>query len=46
MRLPSEPFTMIAKEVDKLKNEFMMITSHNLRTPLTIINSYLDDFPP
>lgn len=31
------------KEVDKLKNEFMMITSHNLRTPLTIINSYLDE---
>lgn len=30
------------KEVDKLKNEFMMITSHNLRTPLTIINSYLE----
>jgi signal transduction histidine kinase len=31
------------KEVDKLKNEFMMITSHNLRTPLTIINSYLEE---
>jgi signal transduction histidine kinase len=31
------------KEVDKMKNEFMMITSHNLRTPLTIINSYLDE---
>lgn len=30
------------KEVDKLKNEFMMITSHNLRTPLTIIKSYLE----
>lgn len=30
------------KETDRLKNEFMMITSHNLRTPLTIIRSYID----
>ncbi len=28
--------------VDKLKSEFMTITSHNLRTPLTIINGYLE----
>jgi two-component system sensor histidine kinase MtrB len=31
------------QEVDKVKSEFMMITSHNLRTPLTIINGYLDN---
>ncbi len=31
------------KEVDKVKSEFMMITSHNLRTPLTIISGYLDN---
>lgn len=31
------------QEVDKIKSEFMMITSHNLRTPLTIINGYLDN---
>lgn len=30
------------QEVDKLKTEFMMIATHNLRTPLTIINGYLD----
>ncbi len=30
------------KDVDKLKTEFMMIASHNLRTPLTIIQGYLD----
>lgn len=29
-------------EVDHLKSEFMMITSHNLRTPLTIINGYIE----
>ncbi len=31
------------KEVDKVKSEFMMITSHNLRTPLTIISGYLEN---
>ncbi len=30
------------KEVDAIKTEFMMIASHNLRTPLTIIQGYLD----
>ncbi len=30
------------KEADTMKNEFMMITSHNLRTPLTIIEGYVD----
>lgn len=30
-------------EVDKVKTEFMMITSHNLRTPLSIIKGYLDN---
>ncbi len=30
------------QEVDKLKSEFMTITSHNLRTPLTIINGFLE----
>jgi two-component system, OmpR family, sensor histidine kinase VanS len=30
------------EELDKTKTEFMMVTSHNLRTPLTIINGYLD----
>lgn len=30
------------KAVDQLKSEFMMITSHNLRTPLTIISGYLE----
>jgi signal transduction histidine kinase len=28
--------------VDKLKTEFLMITAHNLRTPLTIISGYLE----
>jgi signal transduction histidine kinase len=28
--------------VDKLKSEFLMITAHNLRTPLTIIKGYLE----
>ncbi len=30
------------QDADKLKSEFMMITSHNLRTPLTIINGYME----
>lgn len=30
------------QEVDSLKSEFMMISSHNLRTPLTVIDSYLE----
>lgn len=30
------------KETDRLKNEFIMISSHNLRTPLTVINGYID----
>lgn len=30
------------RELDKLKTEFMMIASHNLRTPLTIIEGYVD----
>jgi signal transduction histidine kinase len=30
------------QEIDKVKSEFMAITSHNLRTPLTIIRSYLE----
>jgi signal transduction histidine kinase len=30
------------KEVDQIKSEFMTIASHNLRTPLTIINGYLE----
>jgi signal transduction histidine kinase len=29
------------KEVDEIKSEFMMIASHNLRTPLTIIDGYV-----
>lgn len=31
------------EETDKLKTEFMIIASHNLRTPLTVINGYLDE---
>lgn len=31
------------QEIDKIKSEFMAITSHNLRTPLTIINGYLEN---
>lgn len=30
------------KELDTMKSEFMMITAHNLRTPLTIIRNYLE----
>lgn len=30
------------RETDRLKNEFLMITSHNLRTPLSIINGYME----
>jgi signal transduction histidine kinase len=31
------------QETDRLKSEFMTITSHNLRTPLTVINGYMDE---
>jgi signal transduction histidine kinase len=31
------------QEVDKLKSEFLMITAHNLRTPLTIIKGYIEN---
>lgn len=30
------------QEVDKLKSEFLMIASHNLRTPLTVMRGYMD----
>ena len=30
------------KETDRLKSEFMIIASHNLRTPLSVINGYLE----
>jgi len=30
------------REIDRVKSEFMAITSHNLRTPLTIIKGYLE----
>lgn len=30
------------QEVDTLKNEFIMITSHNLRTPLTVIEGNME----
>ena len=31
------------QQLDKLKSEFMMITSHNLRTPVSIIKGYIDN---
>lgn len=31
------------QEIDKVKSEFMAITSHNLRTPLTIMSGYLEN---
>jgi two-component system sensor histidine kinase BaeS len=30
------------KQIDKIKSEFLMITAHSLRTPLFIIESYID----
>jgi signal transduction histidine kinase len=30
------------QDVDSLKNEFIYIASHNLRTPLTVIRGYID----
>jgi signal transduction histidine kinase len=30
------------QDLDKLKSEFMMIASHNLRTPLTVIQGYIE----
>jgi signal transduction histidine kinase len=30
------------RELDKLKTEFMMIASHNLRTPLTVMRGYIE----
>jgi signal transduction histidine kinase len=30
------------KDLDEMKSEFMMVTSHNLRTPLTIIRGYIE----
>lgn len=30
------------REIDSVKSEFMIITSHNLRTPLTIMSGYLE----
>ncbi|OGY21186.1 MAG: hypothetical protein A2126_02645 [Candidatus Woykebacteria bacterium GWB1_45_5] len=32
------------KELDKLKDEFIMIASHNLRTPIVTIQGYLEYF--
>lgn len=31
------------QEVDELKSEFLTIVSHNLRTPLAVINEYLEN---
>jgi signal transduction histidine kinase len=30
------------RELDKLKSEFLMIASHNLRTPLTVMRGYIE----
>jgi signal transduction histidine kinase len=30
------------KQLEKMKNEFLMIISHNLRTPLAVIENYLE----
>jgi signal transduction histidine kinase len=30
------------QELDKLKSEFLMIASHNLRTPLTVMRGYIE----
>jgi signal transduction histidine kinase len=30
------------QKLDEMKNEFLMITSHNLRTPITVIAGYLE----
>jgi signal transduction histidine kinase len=30
------------RDLDKLKTEFMMIASHNLRTPLTVMRGYIE----
>lgn len=30
------------QKLDKMKSEFLMIASHNLRTPLSIMNDYID----
>lgn len=31
------------RELDKMKSEFLMIASHNLRTPLTVMRGYIDN---
>lgn len=31
------------EQLDEMKSEFLTIVSHNMRTPLTIINGYLDN---
>ncbi|MEX0622106.1 MAG: HAMP domain-containing sensor histidine kinase [Candidatus Woykebacteria bacterium] len=31
------------KALDKLKNEFVFLASHNLRTPLTVVKGYVDN---
>lgn len=32
------------KQIDELKSEFLMITAHSLRTPLTVIEGSIDNF--